>query len=106
LSIKICDYNFEGPHNYPDDIDCLKENSGAYVILEKNSEGKYSILDIGESAQVRTSIENHDRSSCWTKNSNGSLYVAVLYTLNKQPPGRMEVEQALRGNFDLPCGNK
>ncbi|SPF40532.1 conserved hypothetical protein [Candidatus Desulfosporosinus infrequens] len=105
MSIKICDYKFEGPYDYPDDIDSLKDNTGVYVILE-NFEGKYSILDIGESSKVLTTIENHDRVSCWKKQSNGTLHVAVFYTFNKQPPGRKEIEQELRGNFDLPCGDK
>ena len=105
MSIKIGDYNFEGPYNYPDDIDALKDNTGVYVILEE-SEGKYSILDLGESAQVKTRIENHDRSSCWEEKSKGTLYVAVFYTLNKQPPGRMELEQELRGKLNLILGDK
>ena len=105
MSIKIGDYNFEGPYDYPDEIiDCLRDNTGVYAILE-NLEGKYSILDIGESSRVLTTLENHDGTS-WTKNSNGTLSVAVFYTSNKQPPGRKEIEQELRGNFNLPCGHK
>jgi len=63
-------------------------------------------LDLGESSEVLTTIENRDRENYWKKPSNGTLNVAVLYTSNKQPPGRKEIEHELRVYLDLPWGDK
>jgi len=95
-------HNFEGPY---DSIGSLEDNSGVYAILCKESD-KYYVKDIGESANVKTRIENHDRADCWKKNCTGKLYVAVLYTPNKQSAGRMLIEQELRAEYDPVCGKQ
>jgi len=103
MSIEIGDYVFEGPY---DSTDSLKDNSGVYAILDKRTDGNFYVVDIGESAQVKTRIEGHDRVGCWKKQAKGALYVAVHYTPNKQQSGRKEIEQKLRDQFNPPCGDR
>lgn len=93
-------YTFEGPY---DNTGSLKDNSGVYLIVCHDG-SKYAPIDVGESAQVKTRIENHDRSDCWKKNCKHKLMVAVLYTPHKQQLGRMEIEQDVRCNYTFPCG--
>lgn len=102
MSIMISGYQFEGPYN---SIDQLNDNSGVYVILDER-DGKRYVLDVGESSQVKTRISNHDREEQWIKNSKGNLSVAVLYTPNKQQPGRKEIEQKLRDIYSPCCGDR
>ena len=91
-------YEFEGPY---DNTDQLENKSGVYFILCLIS-GKYYPIDVGESAMVKERVENHDRKDCWTRNCNGELVVAVYYSSY----GRMEVEEDIRCNYNLPCGER
>ena len=59
--INIGNYSFEGPYNR---TDSLQNRSGIYVILGKNPNGNYHVVDVGESALVKDRIENHDRKPC------------------------------------------
>ena len=102
MAIDIVGYKFEGPFT---STDRLQDRSGVYVVLCKNGD-KWTIIDVGESAEVKTRIENHDRSDCWVKNCTSNLAVAVLYTPNKMQPGRKEIEAKIRGRFNPPCGDR
>lgn len=101
MSISIGEYEFEGPYK---SIENLKNNSGVYAIICKVGE-EYYLIDVGESKEVKYRVENHDRAECWQKNCTSELMVAVLYTPNKQKHGRMEIEQKIRNEYDLPCGD-
>lgn len=83
----------------------LQDRSGIYAILdEPRYGGNYKVLDIGESATVKTRVENHDRQNCWMRNQQGILRYAVLYTLHSQQRGRKEIEQELRALYRPVCG--
>ncbi|MDD2300787.1 MAG: hypothetical protein PHU69_14270 [Fermentimonas sp.] len=102
MSITIGQYQFDGPYTHKSS---LQDSSGIYAILCEVS-GKYHVLDIGESATVKTRVETHDRADCWKRNCKGTLYVAVLYTPNKQSTGRMLIEQELRDLYNPVCGKR
>ncbi len=102
MSITIGSYKFDGPYA---DTDNLENKSGVYAILCSDN-GKYNVIDIGESFEVRNRIENHDRKDCWCRNCSGIIEVAVLYTPNQQQSGRMQIEQELRKKFKPLCGER
>lgn len=100
MSLKIEGYTFDGP--YPvEQTWRLKNSSGCYVILTVNYNNKYEIVDCGESENVRTRVENHDREECWIRNNKNGLYVAVLYCSEKQ---RMAIERIIRQSYTVACG--
>ncbi|GAA5335981.1 hypothetical protein YIM730264_20040 [Thermus hydrothermalis] len=104
MSITIVRWTFEGP--YPlGETWRLQDRSGVYVILDLHPDGYYC-LDVGESAQVKTRVETHDRTDCWRRHRGGALYVAVLYTPNLQQPGRSAIEQEIRRQYNPPCGER
>lgn len=103
MSITIGKYKFEGP--YPVTAS-LQDRSGVYAILDRKEGEHYDLLDVGESANVKTRIENHDRKNCWNRNKKGTLYYAVYYTPNLQQSGRMEIEQEIRSQYKPPCGKE
>jgi hypothetical protein len=64
----------------------------------------YFLVDVGESAEVKSRIENHDRKDCWPKYCTGTLTASVLYTPNLHQAGRRKIEQAIRDQYQPPCG--
>jgi hypothetical protein len=101
MSITIGRYNFEGPYTKTND---LEDNSGVYAIHCYRDQ-KYYLVDVGESASVKTRVQNHDRADCWGRNCNGTLTVSVLYTPRLQQAGRREIEQEIRRQFNPNCGS-
>lgn len=105
MSINIANWTFDGP--YPiGETGRLQDRSGVYAILDLRADGKYCIIDVGESSQVKTRVETHDRKGCWQHNRRGTLYVAVLYRPNLQQAGRSAIEQEIRQQYNPPCGER
>ncbi len=102
MSIKICRYMFEGPYS---STKSLEDKSAVYVIL-CSTNSSYEPIDCGESATVKSRVENHGRKICWNSNCSGTLKVAVLYTPNLQSSGRITIEQEIRAAFRFPCGSR
>lgn len=99
--MRIGKYQFEGPYST---TDALQDRSGVYAILDIRRDGNYYLIDVGESKDVRTRVERHDRQRCWRRNQLGTLAVAVLYTPHLQKLGRMVIEQEIRSQYLLVCG--
>ncbi len=104
MSITVGNHTAEGPYTNSND---LKNASGVYVILTRNgSTSKWTVIDIGESHDLRERVENHDRSNCWDSHSKGTVACAPIYTPHKQQAGRREIEQELRAQFTPACGKR
>lgn len=103
MSIKISDYDFEGPYRTEQS---LQDRSGIYVVLCSKDESTYAPVDCGESAEVKSRVTNHDRRACWERNCDGTLYFAVYYTPNLQSSGRVEIEGQIRAAYSFPCGKR
>ena len=102
MSINIGSYVFQGL--YPS-TDGLEDRSGVYAILCRSAD-ENRLVDVGESATVKTRVANHDRAPCWKRNCQGTLAFAVYYTPNLQQPARMAIEQEIRKQYDPPCGRQ
>jgi len=105
INIKGCSgktYSFDGPYS---NTNPLEDRSGVYVILCNNGTGN-TVIDVGESATVKTRIDSHDRKNCWNNNCSGTLKCCVYYTPNLQQHGRMEVEQDIRCFYRPICGKR
>lgn len=104
MTITISGYEFAGPYN---STSSLEDRGGVYAILGQNAANKYTLIDVGESATVKTRVENHDRKPCWQRNSNGrGLYYTVHYTDGAQQAGRQAIEQKIRQEHNPPCGSR
>jgi hypothetical protein len=95
-------YTFEGAFESPES---LESRSGVYVIWCKNGE-VWTVLDVGESADVKERVKNHDRSDCWARNCRGTIYYSATYTPSAQQPGRLAIEQHVRAVARPPCGER
>ena len=100
--INISGYQFEGPHT---STDSFRDAAGIYAILTRGqSTVPWTVLDIGESVEVKSRIVNHDRKNCWSRNKQGTLAAAVLYTPNWTVGQRCLVEASLRNQYAPACG--
>ena len=103
MPIQILKYQFSGPYF---STSSLEDRSGVYIILKPES-NSYSVIDVGESAALRSRIENHDRRPCWNLRAGyNNWQIAVYYTPQLQAPGRQQIEQELRQAYKPPCGSQ
>jgi len=101
MSLSIEGYSFEGSFT---NTYSLKNVGGVYVILTKNSNNEYNVVDVGESSNVRDRIENHDRSGCWQRNKKNGIFYFVHYTSGLTEADRRVIETKIRVKYDPPCG--
>ena len=75
--------------------------------LRLTSQQLDKVIDVGESSEVRSRVESHDRQYCWSFNANnGQLAYAVYYTPGLHQAGRRTIEQAVRDRYNPPCGER
>lgn len=102
MSIEIAGYKFNGPFQ---STASLEDRSGVYVVLTPTDKTHYKVVDVGESATVKSRVESHDRRSCWQRSANsGGLKYSVYYTPGQQQSGRKIIEEKVRKQYDPPCG--
>jgi hypothetical protein len=100
MSISWANYEFEGTYS---DTASLRNRSGTYVILTTTLDLR-TILDVGESSDVKYRVENHERADCWRKHANGK---PIQYAVRYAPDGdRQRIEQAVRQRHNPPCGER
>jgi hypothetical protein len=101
MSVKIGSYHFEGSYQAPGD---LRNKPGIFLVTEY-LKGQHTILDIGESEEVRQAVEFNNRRECWLKNSKKyELRVNVLYTPDLTAAQRKALEKQFRAKLKPPCG--
>jgi hypothetical protein len=101
MSITLAGYNFEGPYH---STSAIEDRAGVYAVLSRTENNRYNVLDAGESAQVRSRLENHDRRPCWERHKANGIQYAVCYTPGVSQDGRREIEKSIRDRCDPPCG--
>lgn len=102
--IELAGYQFDGPYS---STSMLEDRSGVYAILSPIDTNRYKVVDVGESTNVKTRVENHDRSACWKRNATSEgLRYAVHYTPHLQQAGRKDIEQKVRNKYNPPCGTQ
>ena len=84
----------------------LLDQQGVYLVLDRRSDGGLYVLDVGESAMVRTRIKGHDRRSCWEGHAVGVIAYIAYYTRGWSESRRRTLESSLRRKFDPPCGDR
>lgn len=100
MGITVGGYSFEGPYT---STNSLQDKAGVYAI-HCYKDGKYYLLDVGESETVKSRVENHERKSCWQRNCPETITYSVYYTPNLDQEGRMKIEQEIRNQYNPPCG--
>jgi len=102
MSFEKWGYEFDGAYKSPDP---LQARSGVYVIWCRDGDN-WTVLDVGEAADVKDRINTHERADCWSRKCSGTIYYSATYTPNLQQVGRMEIEQRIRRLSDPLCGER
>ncbi len=100
MSIEIGNYSFEGYYSSPT---YLEDEPGLYAVFCRIYE-KDVLIDVGESENVKSRVQNNERSNCWTRNCPSALGYAVLYTPDLDEKGRMQTEEEIRDQYNPVCG--
>jgi hypothetical protein len=104
MSISLAGYEFAGPYTA---TSALEERSGVYAILTPTTTNRYRVIDVGESATVKSRVENHDRKPCWLRHADsGGIRYAVYYTPGQPQASRQLIEQKIRQEYKPPCGER
>jgi hypothetical protein len=101
MAVTLADHTFEGPFLSTNPI---REETGIYIVLGAGEDGQFKLTDAGESDNVRQTVDNHSRRSCWDQFGFTKLAIGVCYTPEKSETERREVEGRIRSEFDPPCG--
>lgn len=103
MTVNIGRYSFEGPYR---STSSLEDRSGVYAILCNRRED-YSLLDVGETHEVGSRVDRHDRADCWRRYcEKGTIVYAVYYTPNLHQTGRKKIEQEIREQYLVDCGER
>lgn len=80
-----------------------------YIVICIDANNKYTVIDIGQSGQVGSRINSHDREECWKKKCpQGNIWVCVypLPTKQQSKEDRLALEQRLRLEYKNLCGDR
>jgi hypothetical protein len=101
MAITIGNLSFDGPFTGTSE---LLPRSGVYAILGRAAAGSnWIVVDVGESGDVKSRVETHDRKPQWQGRGHSTLAVAALYC---DGATRIQVEQALRKQYNPACGDR
>jgi hypothetical protein len=82
----------------------FSDTSAVYVILCDSGESS-RVIDVGETGELGTRIDNHERRDCWARScQNGTLWVGVYPMRGQTRATRLAVEAELRQQYNPPCG--
>lgn len=109
---------FELPFDLPDELllDCVplsqadfSDEAAVYVIvcIQNN---KYRVIDVGQTGQLRSRIEDHEREKCWRRECRmpGEIFVCVyrMPSAEYSKQDRLTVEKQIRDSRKPPCGQR
>ena len=105
MSFTIGSRTFQGPFSGLSDI---ADEPGVYVVVCPESGGSVLLVDVGQSANLRTTLKNHERKDCWARVCAAHAQApefGILYTRRISENYRRAVEQEIRNQYQPPCGN-
>lgn len=83
--------------------------AAVYVILCVAQDASWTILDVGQSGQVESRIDDHDRKASWARNcANNNIWVCLYRMPSSQytRQDREKLEAELRTQYRPPCGKR
>jgi len=87
----------------------FKDIAAIYVIICVDTNGKWKILDVGQTGELEDRIDSHDRKECWKKNCPNQNIWECVYPMpgNKYTEqDRLDIEKKLRDQYNPPCGKR
>ena len=78
-----------------DEINMIEDHPGLYSIL-CYCDGEYSMIDMGQSDDLKSALGNNDREEFWHQSCAGNLLVSVFYTYDMKESERKQLELEIR----------
>ena len=100
MTAQVGGYTFEGPYTSNAE---LEDRPGVFAIVCQSAGNTFALIDVGESATVKTSVENHARKDSWRTYCRVGQAVGVFYTPDLQQPERQAIEREIRERMNPPC---
>ena len=101
MTLTIAGYPFEGPFN---ETKYLESRPGLYAVHIQQDDD-FTLVDLGEAADVRERVRSHDRQDCWLRHSKGGLIsFSAYYTPELPAEYRTQLERMIREDTKPPCG--
>ena len=88
------------------------DEAAVYVILCVSNGGSWTVLDVldvGQSGEVGSRIDSHDRRDAWARNCpSKNIWVGVhlMPSPANTREDRCRLETSLRAQYSPPCGEK
>lgn len=105
--ITIGTYSFKGP--YALDRNDLIDRAAIYAILCLNPlTGNYTVIYIGQSSELGTRLNNHNKKACWDNYCAKNLNVAIFYTPTNSytKEARLRIEYELIKKYNPVCNKQ
>ena len=99
--MQLFGYNFEGPYRIEESDEVLNR-APVYVITNYSKD----IIDVGQSGETGTRLDNHERRPCWKKNDGYYFYICWMPSDRYTQDDRLELERRIRREYFLSCGEK
>ena len=88
-----------------DEIGMIEDCPGLYSVL-CYYEGGFSVIDAGQSDDLKSAVENNGRKELWHQNCAGTTLVLVSYTYDMKESERKQLELEIREQSGLPKGKE
>jgi hypothetical protein len=85
------------------------DRAAIYVIICVAADKTWTVLDVGQSGEVGSRIDAHDRGECWKRNCpSGNIWVCVhrMPTSTFTKEQRLARESAIRTATKPKCGSR
>jgi hypothetical protein len=87
----------------------FNDTAAVYVILCVAEDRNWKVLDVGQSSELGSRIDNHERKACWLRNCpNNNIWVCV-YSMPSDRysrENRVALEKLIRQKYAPPCGER
>ncbi|MCC6180617.1 MAG: hypothetical protein IT237_02155 [Bacteroidia bacterium] len=87
----------------------FKDVAAIYVIICVSESGSWKVIDVGQSGQLGTRIDDHPRMDCWKNNCpSGNIWVCIYKTptADMTKDQRLALEKELRDFYKPNCGDR
>lgn len=99
MSIKIANYEFDGPYQ---SLDKIKNQPGLYAIILQTEKNNF-LLDLGESENIKSKIESHERKNLWEKYATqGNLVYSTCYVEDDNKKEREKIIDEINKVYRTP----
>ena len=99
MSIKIANYEFEGPYQ---SVDNIKNQPGLYAVILQTTKNLF-LLDLGESENVKSKIKSHERKKLWDKYATqGDLVYSTCYVKDDDKNEREQMINEINKVYKTP----